>query len=98
MPFEKGQSRNPGGRPKLPAEIKQMLEEKGPEALDLLVKHLQHKDSRIAQAAAIAILDRAYGKPVQQIDTNAVFRSASDLTDDELASIAARGPVVVETH
>jgi hypothetical protein len=98
MPFKKGQSGNPGGRPKLPPEIKQMLEEKGPEALDLLVKHLQHKDSRIAQAAAIAILDRAYGRPVQQIDTNAVFRSASDLTDDELASIAAGGTAAVETH
>jgi hypothetical protein len=45
MPFEKGQSGNPGGRPKLPPEIKQMLEEKGPEALKLLVKHLDHKES-----------------------------------------------------
>ena len=59
MPFEKGQSGNPGGRPKLPPEIKQMLEEKGPEAFEVLVKHLQHNDSRITQAAAIAILDRA---------------------------------------
>ena len=75
-----------------------MLEEKGPEALKLLVKHLEHKDSRIAQAAAMAILDRAYGKPVQQIDTNTVFRSASDITDDELASIIAGGAAATAAH
>jgi hypothetical protein len=68
-----------------------MFEAKGPEAFELLSQHLHHKDPRIAQAAAIAILDRAYGKPVQQIEQNSTFKKASELTNDELAAIAAGG-------
>jgi hypothetical protein len=75
-----------------------MLDSKGPEALELLIKHLQHRDPRIAQAAAIAILDRAYGKPTQQIDTNAVFRRVKDMTDDELVSIIAAGAAAATEH
>ena len=47
-----------------------MFEAKGPEAFDLLSKHLNHKDPRVAQSAAVAILDRAYGKPSQQIEAD----------------------------
>jgi hypothetical protein len=94
--FQKGLSGNPGGRPKTPPEVKAMFEAKGPEAFELLSKHLDHKDPRIAQAAAIAILDRAYGKPLQQIEQNTTLKKASELTNDELAAIAAgRGPVAV---
>jgi hypothetical protein len=47
-----------------------MFEAKGAEAFALLSKQLEHKDARIAQAAALAILDRAYGKPAQQIEAD----------------------------
>jgi hypothetical protein len=87
--FSKGQSGNPGGRPKTPPEIKAMFEAKGPEAFDLLSRHLGHEDPRISQAAALAILDRAYGKPVQQIEQSTTVKKASELTNDELAAIAA---------
>jgi hypothetical protein len=39
----------------------------------------------------MAVLDRTYGKPAQQIETNAVVRSVKDMTDDELGSIIAVG-------
>lgn len=93
-PFEKGKSGNPGGRPKTPPEVKAMFEAKGPEAFKLLSEHLTHEDARIAQAAALAILDRAYGKPVQQIEQNTTLKKASELTNDELAVIAAGSSTV----
>src|SRR5262245_52340585 len=68
--FAKGVSGNPGGRPKLPAELREIFQAKGPEALEVLTRCLQSSDERIAIAAATAILDRGYGKPAQTIDAN----------------------------
>ncbi len=65
--FRKGESGNPGGRPKMPADVRQALEARAPEAVAVLVGNLKHKDPRVAQAAAVAILDRAWGKPAQAL-------------------------------
>jgi hypothetical protein len=58
------------GRPKLPAEVKEMFQAKAPEAFEVLCRHLNAKDPRVSVAAATQILDRAYGRPVQSIDAN----------------------------
>jgi hypothetical protein len=68
--FKKGESGNPGGCPKLPADIREAFKAKAPEALEVLTRCLQSDDDRIALMAAQAILDRGYGKPVQSIDAN----------------------------
>ena len=68
--FQRGQSGNPGGRPKLPADIREAFKAKAPEALEVLTRCLQSDDDRIAMMAAQAILDRGYGKPTQSIDAN----------------------------
>ena len=68
--FQKGESGNPGGRPKLPAEMREMFRAKAPEAFEVLSRHLQSPDAKVAIAAATQILDRAYGRPVQSIDAN----------------------------
>jgi len=65
MPFKKGQSGNPGGRPKEAAEVKELAREHGPAAIAKLAEHLNGDDGRLAQSAAVALLDRGYGKPAQ---------------------------------
>jgi hypothetical protein len=68
--FKKGESGNPGGRPKLPAEVKEAFQAKASNALAVLVRCLESDDDRIAMLAAQAILDRGYGRPPQTIDAN----------------------------
>ena len=68
--FQRGQSGNPGGRSRLPADIREAFKAKAPAALEVLTRCLQSDDDRIAMMAAQAILDRGYGKPTQSIDAN----------------------------
>ena len=68
--FQRGRSGNPGGRPKLPADIREAFKAKAPQALEVLTRCLQSEDDRIAMMAAQAILDRGYGRPTQSIDAN----------------------------
>jgi hypothetical protein len=66
-PFGKGQSGNPGGRPKLEGEIRKLAQKHGPAAIKRLVDLMDSSNERVAVAAAQAVLDRAYGKPPQGI-------------------------------
>lgn len=75
-PFEKGKSGNPGGRKKVPEDIKQAFREQSPKALEVLtyiVNNPEAKDSDRIKAAE-CILDRAYGKPSQEVslDMNSI--------------------------
>ena len=69
MPFEKGQSGNPGGRPKVIAEVKELARAHTGEAIKTLVSIMtNHKAAPAARvSAANALLDRGYGKPLQHI-------------------------------
>jgi hypothetical protein len=66
--FQPGQSANPGGRPKLPDELKARLRDLSGRAIDALEDALKSADERIRVSAAAQILDRAYGKPASSID------------------------------
>src|SRR5262245_23545461 len=50
--------------------MKEMFQAKAPEAFEVLCVHLNAKDPRVAVAAATQILDRAYGRPLEQVDAN----------------------------
>src|SRR5262249_28380790 len=69
-PFQKGQSGNPGGRPKEIAEVKELARQHVPAAIEVLASIMNNtKASDAARvSAASALLDRAYGKPQQHID------------------------------
>jgi len=72
-PFAKGRSGNPGGRPKLESDIRELAQRQGPVAFQRLVDLLQADNERVVVMAAQAILDRAYGKPRQSLDVAGSF-------------------------
>jgi hypothetical protein len=68
MPFVKGQSGNPAGRKAelgQAAELKLLCRAHTVEAVNALVAALADDKTRVA--AAVALLDRGWGKPTQEI-------------------------------
>jgi hypothetical protein len=93
-PFQKGVSGNPGGRPKELQGILELARQHAPAAMDTLLHVAKHGQSEAARvSAAIALLDRGFGKPNQSLDASItrLTRRADEMTDDELAAIAAGG-------
>lgn len=67
MPFQPGQSGNPGGRPKGAGEVKATAREYTQESIERLVHWMRSEDARASVPAANALLDRGWGKPAQAI-------------------------------
>lgn len=69
-PIQKGQVLNPGGRPKIPEDVKEMFRAASPKAAQALIALVESPDAseqgRIK--ACEIILNRAWGTPVQAID------------------------------
>lgn len=67
-------SLNPTGRPRVPDEVRQELQEiftaAAPHAARVLVALIDDEDTRVSTAAAIHVLDRLLGKVTQSIDAN----------------------------
>lgn len=70
MPFKKGQSGNPGGRPKKDSELTELAREHTVAAIDKLAYWLRSDDARASVSAAQALLDRGWGKPRQAIEAS----------------------------
>jgi hypothetical protein len=70
--FSKGQSGNPGGRPKVVGEVQELARQYTGEALKTLVGIMRNKKAPPAARAMAsnAILDRGYGKPAQTMNAN----------------------------
>lgn len=68
-PFQKGQSGNPGGRPAIPADVIEAARTRTPVALATLEAICTRgKDEKARIAAAVALLDRAWGKPTERTE------------------------------
>lgn len=62
-PFQPGVSGNPGGRPRVSSAVRALFREHAPEALGVLVGLMRtSKNEKMKMSAAVAILDRAFGK------------------------------------
>lgn len=71
MLFQKGQSGNPGGRPKLDPKIKKALVKATPMAIEALVSILKDATAKHADKvkAAEIILDKVLGKNPLEIES-----------------------------
>jgi len=88
--FKPGQSGNSGGRPKAIVEVAAAARELTLESIATLKEVMQNKKATASArvSAAVAILERGWGKAPQTIN----LRRDTDLgtlTDDELIAIAA---------
>jgi hypothetical protein len=71
MKFQPGQSGNPGGRPKVIAEVQALAREHTADAIETLATIMLDKKASAAArvSAASVLLDRGYGKALQTIET-----------------------------
>ena len=70
--YRKGQSGNPGGRPKEIAEVRDLARQHTKLSIERLVHWAKSDDARASVAAAAALLDRAWGRPGQPMEHNVV--------------------------
>ena len=83
-PFVKGQSGNPGRRPRIVGELRDLARAHAPAAIQELVRLAMKPKSETARIAAIReLLDRGFGKPTQFVAADNE-PALDDLNLDEL--------------
>jgi Family of unknown function (DUF5681) len=88
--FKKGQSGNPGGRPKMPDELKEAMQRLSDKAVKVLEDAMEGDDPRARILAANSVLDRGYGKPAQTVNAKIEGTDLSQAHLDALQALAAK--------
>ncbi len=65
--FKKGQSGNPGGRPKGDKELQELARTHTKAAITRLVEWMKSDNAKASVQASTALLDRGWGRPVQAV-------------------------------
>jgi hypothetical protein len=104
--FPKGKSGNPGGRPKLAAEVRERAQSLTPAAIETLVDICRNSSNDSARvSAANALLDRGWGKPTQALEHSGLGGGPVQLqpgplanfSDDELIQIERMARAMIDT-
>ena len=91
-----GVTGNPGGRPKVPMDVRSALEAGSLAAAQRLVELVNSEDERVALSASMAILDRVLGKPPASVEVTSapaepdwerMQRAVASLTIEHLEAI-----------
>ena len=90
------QSPNPGGRPKAAIDIQALARDKCPDAIKALFDALS--DPRTRVSAAVALLDRGYGRPSQThtLNHNIPVAATADAALLAIATAGGGGSVISE--
>ena len=91
--FKKGQSGNPGGRPKALIHVQELARAYTVAAIDTLAAIMSDKKASPSTriAAANVLLDRGYGRPTTIVDTYIDdTRDVRELSDEELSALIQR--------
>jgi hypothetical protein len=92
MPWKKGESGNPTGRPVAEREVVELARQYSPEAIRKLAAIMRSGLPQQAIIAANSILDRAYGRPKQAVAVSAGERPGRELSESDLLALILSDP------